>query len=294
MGADLVGLVNLTRLMARSSGRAEVAVGLIDGPVAASHRELAGSVRDCLGACQRVASAACRHGTLVAGILSADRSSDAPGICPGCTLLVRPIFEEVKGSGGRLTAAPAELAEAFVECVDSGAWVINVSAVVTRVFTRSDAAISSALDYAARRGVVVVAAAGNDAIIGSSPVTRHRWAIPVAACDSDGAPLATSNLGSSIGRRGVRAPGLGVTSLAATGGSAPISGSSAAAAFVTGTVALLWSIFPNARPGHVIRAVTQAQRARLRSVVPPLLDAWSAYVSLRGMPAGARNARRAA
>ena len=245
MNVDLLRLVNLPWLMARSSGRAEVVVGLIDGPVAASHRDLAGAVRDPRGACQRVASAACRHGTLVAGILSADRGSGAPGICPGCTLLVRPIFEEVPASGGLPTARPAELAEALVECVDSGAWVINVSAVVSRVFTRSDAAITSSFDYAARRGVVVVAAAGNDATIGSSPVTRHRWAIPVAACDRFGAPLPTSNLGSSIGRRGLRAPGLGVTSLAVPGGSAAFSGSSAAAAFVTGTVALLRSLFLN-------------------------------------------------
>jgi len=37
---------------------------------------------------------ACSHGTLVAGVLSARRDSLHPGICPGCTLVVRPIFSD--------------------------------------------------------------------------------------------------------------------------------------------------------------------------------------------------------
>ena len=37
--------------------------------------------------------------------------------------------------------------------------------------------------------------------------------IPVAACDLQGRPLNESNLGSSIGRRGLMAPGVAITSL---------------------------------------------------------------------------------
>ena len=42
----------------------------------------------------RMSSAACVHGTFVAGILSAKRGSAAPAVCPDCTLLVNPVFSE--------------------------------------------------------------------------------------------------------------------------------------------------------------------------------------------------------
>ncbi len=58
------------------------------------------------------------------------------------------------------------------------------------------------------------------------------------------------------------------------------SGTSVAAPFVTGTLALLWSLFPDAAAGLVKLAVTQAGVARRRSVVPPLLDGWGAYQAL--------------
>src|SRR6516162_5601797 len=80
-------LVKLAPLMQRTSGRAEVKVAVIDGPVAVAHPDLSGAriheVPGRLGAaCARVGSAACTHGTFVAGILSANRASSAPAICP--------------------------------------------------------------------------------------------------------------------------------------------------------------------------------------------------------------------
>jgi hypothetical protein len=54
--------------------------------------------------------------------------------------------------------------------------------------------VEEALNHAARRGVIVVAAAGNEATLGSSIITRHRWVIPVVACDVQGRPINESNL----------------------------------------------------------------------------------------------------
>jgi subtilisin family serine protease len=86
-----------------------------------------------------------------------------------------------------------------------------------------------------------------------------------------------SNLGSSIGRRGLSAPGDGITSLGADGRSLTLGGTSVAVPFVTGTIALLWSEFPYATSAQVKLAVTQALTTRRASVVPPLLDAAAAY-----------------
>src|SRR3954453_14028642 len=96
---SFLDLVGLGALMGRTSGRPEVAIGLIDGPVATGHADLAGGhLREMSGnngaICTQANSLACLHGTFVAGMLSAKRDSPAPAICPECTLLIRPIFTE--------------------------------------------------------------------------------------------------------------------------------------------------------------------------------------------------------
>jgi hypothetical protein len=67
------------------------------------------------------------HGTFVAGILCARRDSIAPAICPGCTLIVRPIFSEDKNGIGKMpSATPEEVAVAVIDTVLAGARVINL------------------------------------------------------------------------------------------------------------------------------------------------------------------------
>jgi subtilisin family serine protease len=276
-------LVKLSALMQLTSGRAETMVGLIDGPVAMSHvdlaaekiREIPGRLR---GTCDRANSAACMHGTFVAGILCAKRSSAAPAICPNCTLLVRPIFAETEtGNGEMPSATPEELASAIVECIDAGARVINLSAALARPSPKGERRLEDALDYAVRHGVIIVAAAGNQGTVGSSAITRHPWVIPVVACNLRGRPISYSNVGNSIGRRGLSAPGEDVTSLGADGKQLTFGGTSVAAPFVTGAIALLWSEFPEATAAEVKIAVMRPYVSRRTAVVPPLLDAWAAY-----------------
>jgi len=286
-------LVKLTALMERTSGSADVTIGLIDGPVAATHPDLdAERLRVIPGpsgsACADVASPACLHGTFVAGILAAGRTSPAPAICPGCTLVVRPIFSDrTSGSDRMPSATPKELAAAVLDCIDAGARIINLSLALAGPSTKSEPSVDAALDRAVRQGVIVVAAAGNQGTLAGSAITRHRWVIPVVACDGRGRPIAESNLGGSIGKRGVSAPGEGITSLGAEGAPLTLGGTSVAVPFVTGTAALLWSAFPSASAAEIRLAITAAP-ARRRSVVPPLLDADAAYRRLSGAPAPIR------
>jgi len=194
---------------------------------------------------------------------------------------VRPIFREGAAENGALpSATPAELAKAIVECIEAGARVLNLSAAFAQPSSRGERELEEALDYAVRRGIIVVAAAGNQGALGSSVITRHPWVIPVAACDLRGRPLGQTNLGSSVGRRGLLAPGEGVTSLSAEGAPRTLGGTSVAAPFVTGTIALLWSMFPRASAAEVKHAVTSAYGRRRITVVPPLLDAWASYQTM--------------
>jgi subtilisin family serine protease len=280
-------MVKLTSLMDRTTGRGEVKIGLIDGPVLLNHPDLAGAtIREVSGrihsACTQTSSTACQHGTFVAGILSAKRGSVAPAICPDCTLLVRPIFAETEMTTGEMpSATPEELAQAILDCLDAGARVLNVSAALAQPSVKREQALEDALDQATRRGTIVIAAAGNQGTLGSTAITRHPCVIPVVAYDLQGKPLGYSNLGNSIGRRGVGAPGDGITSLGAEGKPRTLGGTSAAAPFVTGAVALLWSEFPTAVAAEVKYAATQASILRRTTVVPPLLDAWATYQVMR-------------
>lgn len=278
-------LVGLPALMAVTSGRRDVVVGLLDGPVAFGHPDLAGaSIQEIPGVpgwCAQAGGMACAHGTFVAGILVGARDSSAPAICPDCSLLVRPIFADALADGKQLpSATPDQVALAIRECVAAGAWVVNLSAATGAPSTRGARQLHDALDYAASHGALVVAAAGNQDTLGSSAITRHRWVIPVVEYGVNGRPMAGSNLGSSLGRRGLGAPGQGVTSIAPEGGPLTSAGTSFAAAVVTGVIALLWSLFPSASAVDVKSAVTSSPVQRRRSVVPPLLAAWRAYQML--------------
>ena len=282
---DILEVVGLPALMAVTSGRREVTIGLLDGPVAIGHPNLAsesirGLPEGVPGGCAEASSSACQHGTFVAGILSARRGSSAPGICPDCSLLVRPIFSEAVANDELLpSATPQQLATAICECIDAGAWVVNLSAAMGQPSISAEPELHDALDYAARQGVIVVAAAGNQGMLGSSVITRHRWVVPVVGYGVDGRPMVQSNLGRSMGRHGLGAPGEDVTSLSSSGEPPlTLAGTSFAAAFVTGAIALLWSAVPDATAVEVKHAVCYGQRRV--SVVPPLLDAWGAYQML--------------
>jgi hypothetical protein len=85
-------------------------VGLVDGPIAMNHPDL---TRDTIrevpgkmsGTCAKTNSAACLHGTFVAGILCAKRRTAAPALCPNCTLLAYPIFAETASDNTEMQSA---------------------------------------------------------------------------------------------------------------------------------------------------------------------------------------------
>jgi subtilisin family serine protease len=280
--ANALDLVGLSALMRISAGRPEVAIGLIDGPVTVAHANLAGSpIRELPGKASIIRakpnSIAGLHGTFVAGILLAKRGSPAPAICPACTLLAYPIFEDPPDNKEMPGATPEDLAAAILTCVGAGARILNMSLALMQSSAKGGHALEEALDQAAKKGVIIVAAAGNHGTVGGTIITRHRWVLPVAACDARGRPTRESNLGHSMGRRGLMAPGDGITSLGANGQPVTLGGTSVAAPFVTGAIALLWSEFPAATAAEVKAAVTQAIAGRRATVTPPLMDAWAAY-----------------
>ncbi|HEY2290541.1 MAG TPA: S8 family serine peptidase [Thermoanaerobaculia bacterium] len=277
---DLQQLMALRPLIDTTEGSAGVVLGLIDGPVDAAHPDFARARLLPLGggACQP-AGGACRHGTFLAGMLAARRGSPAPAIAPGCPVVIRPIFGD--GPPGSAPAAtPDELARALTEVIAAGARVVNLSLASPPSLAVSSE-VSSACELACQRGVIVVAAAGNQRALGRAASLAHPWVLPVAGCDAAGRLAAGSNLSPSIGRRGLLAPSVSVVSTAPGGGYGHGQGTSVAAAWVSGAIALLWSLVPAASASEVVAALRPASPGLHRRLAPPLLDAAAAWQRLR-------------
>jgi subtilisin family serine protease len=279
-------LVNLPKLMQRTTGRPEIIVALIDGPLLMANPQNWGkSVRylkgSQTGTCTNPDSAACWHGTFVASMLGAIRESHAAAICPGCTLLVRAIFPEATTAREQEPSASADtLAAAIVDSVDAGARVLNMSMGLGHPSCRPEPRLQQAMDYAAQHGVIPVVASGNQYAVGSSALTRHPWTMPVVGCSLNGRPTFESNLGRSGRGRSLRAPGENVVGLGSDGNLKMLRGTSVAAPFVTGTIALLWSEFPKASARDVRLSLMQHSSGPHSALVPPLLNAEAAYQSL--------------
>src|SRR5262249_10111058 len=158
----------------------------------------------------------------------------------------------------------------IVACVDAGARIVNLSAATGAPTTRVERRFQAAVDHVAARGALIVAATGNQGTLGSSAITRHPGVIPVVAYDLAGRPLAQSDFAPSAARRGIGAPGDAIVSLTTGGASAPRSGTSFAAAFASGALALLWSLVPDADAASLRSALLQGQRCK--TVIPRLMD----------------------
>jgi subtilisin family serine protease len=269
---------NIAKLKSLTSGNSDVVVGLIDGPVNLGHKDLSLNI---ISIGNKIAdkSVAIHHGTFIAGILSARADSPAPGICPDCTLIVRPLSALSAEENGIISLSQDELATAIVDCIHSGAQIINLSLSVSPAIGRHAPLLADALRLAAARGVLVIAASGNGSRLHNSELTEHPWVIPVVSLAADGRYSGFSTTSPSIGARGVGAPGEGIYGLSEQDGHVTLSGTSAAAAFVTGAAALLRASFMKASP-QMLRAAIVATRRQRRTLYPPPLNAWDAYLRL--------------
>jgi subtilisin family serine protease len=197
------------------------------------------------------------HGTHVAGIVGGCGAGHYQGIAPGVTIRSYRVF---KGPNGH-AAANYTVNQAISQAVDDGCDIINLS---LRAPTKDEPVVKAAIDDAVDRGVLVVAAAGNDF---NGPVcfpAHYNEVVAVSACGHlQGLPAqaldqrfvsktraksamdvflgAFSNIGAQV--RFI-APGTGIVSTAPNGGYTPMSGTSMACPAVVGVVARLLSAAP--------------------------------------------------
>ena len=141
------------------------------------------------------------HGTFVAGMIIANTNNSAgiAGIMPNVKLM------PIKVSTKDRDASISDVIKAIEYAVDNGADIINMS-LGTNDFSE---ALKTACDNAVEKGVIIVAAAGNDGSSKPCYPAAYDSVIGVGSLTSDNLLAATSQYGESVY---VTAPGAGVVS----------------------------------------------------------------------------------
>jgi len=185
------------------------------------------------------------HGTAMASLIAGADPAEG-GVAPAVSLL------DIRVADAKGESTTALVAQGILTAVDQGARVINIS-----LGTNADAPVlRRAVEYALERGVVIVAAAGNDQATALAYPAGYSGVVSVAAVDANGVQAFFSNSGSGLA---VAAPGVGIVSAYRDNQRVISSGTSQAAAITSGVVAtmlgwgysgqsILKSLAANARP----------------------------------------------
>jgi cyanobactin maturation PatA/PatG family protease len=166
-------------------------------------------------------------------------------MAPGCRGLIVPIFGDAKFRLGHLfqpACSQLELARAILLAVERGAFIINVSAGQYGPGARAEPVLANAVARAIQRGVMVVAAAGNDGCECAHVPAALPGVLAVGAMDQLGRPLERSNWGGAYRSKGLLAHGAGLLAAHAGGDRIVVAGTSFATAIVSGAAALLRSL----------------------------------------------------
>ncbi|MGW0825869.1 type VII secretion-associated serine protease mycosin [Streptomyces sp. NPDC002845] len=247
-----------------------ITVAVLDTGVDAKHPDLEGNVlegKDMVGfGAGRGDRAWARHGTAMAGIIAGhghgfDNGDGVLGIAPEAKILpVRVILED--GDSARSKARSTRgnaLAEGIRWAADQGADVINLSLGDDSKSAHPEPAEDAAVQYALEKGSVVVASAGNGGEKGDhiSYPAAYPGVIAATAVDEYGTRASFST------RRWyatVSAPGVDVVIADPDRKYYEGWGTSAAAAFVSGAVALVKAAHPGLTPAQIKQLLEDTAR----------------------------------
>ena len=220
-----------------------VKVAEVDTGVEINHPDLIGQIalaRDFVDVESNVAEV---HGTAVAGIIvaRADNGIGIAGIAPDARLYALRACWQLTVGAPRAICNSFTLAKALQFAIDENVQVINLSLGGPR-----DRLLGRLLDMALSRGITIVSAADRTFGDGGFPAS-HRGVLAVAADDVHDIP-SNALLG----------PGTDIPTTVIGEGWGFVTGSSFAAAHVTGLVALLRELAPNL-PAREMRGALEAR-----------------------------------
>lgn len=237
-----------------SKGNAGIKVAVLDTGIDSSHEDLAGkvsAVRNCTNSAK--AEDFNGHGTHVAGIIAAT-SNNSKGVS-GIGYNISLINAKVLGDDG--SGYYSWIADCMVWATDQGAKVINLSL----GGSQGAKVLEDAVNYAYKKGVVIVAAAGNEGSSNPSYPAYYANVLSVAATDSSDNKPGWSNWGNWVD---VAAPGVSVYSTLPSYSNAQkklnygtLSGTSMAAPHVAGLAGLIFAKSDGIDNTRVISAIEE-------------------------------------
>jgi subtilisin family serine protease len=214
-----------------------ISVAVIDSGIDSTNPELAGSIADAFDAIDG-APRPHNHGTAVAGIIGS--RARLMGVAPRAKLLAIRAF--ASEGGGRIGAdgTTDHIVRSIEWAHQRGARVVNMSFTGPR-----DPLLSRELRAGKEKGIVFVAAAGNE---GPNPAAADDSVIAVTASDATNNLYPAANRGPHVC---LAAPGVEVMVAGPSGSYGFGSGTSMAAAHVSGAIALLLQSRPDLSPTGV-------------------------------------------
>lgn len=231
--------INAPQAWDTTKGSGEIVVAVIDNGVQTNHPDLAGKIVSPYNVVTDTRSVpAGGHGTHVAGIIAASiNKKGVVGVAPNVKIMPVNVFE---GDG----ATSYDVAYGIVYAVDHGANVINLSlGGYSATFYEAEA-----VQYAISKGVVLVAAAGNDDTNLPTYPAAFDPVIAVSATDDRDGITYFSNYGDYID---LAAPGVDIYSTFPGSSYKESDGTSMATPIVSGTAALVLSKNPLLSTGEV-------------------------------------------
>ena len=256
----------------------KVLVAVIDSGVDITHPDLAGVIADTFDTLD-LAEKPHTHGTAIAGAIASQARARLMGIAPSARVLA------IKAFGATETSAEAttfNILRGIEWAVAKNARIINMSFAGPH-----DPALQRALALAKQKGIVLVAAAGN-----AGPKSKPLYpasdpnVIAVSATDAEDHLFSMSNRGNHIA---IAAPGVDILLPAPDAGFQVTSGTSFAAAHISGVVALMLERRPNLSPDAVRRILMSTAKdlgpkGRDELYGAGLVDAFQAITAVEPKP----------
>ncbi|HMB07294.1 MAG TPA: PatA/PatG family cyanobactin maturation protease, partial [Isosphaeraceae bacterium] len=238
-------LLGLDRLWRETLGDPRIAIAVLDGPVDVAHPAFSRADLELVDAgIMPVAreGPAAEHGTHVAGVIFAGHGQGPlRGIAPSCRGVIIPVFAD--GSGGTIrSASQFDLARAIDLAMTRRVSVISISGGQFRPSGAAHPTLEDSVRECHRRGILIVAAAGNEGCDCLHVPAAMPSVMAVGAMDDEGRPLDFSNWGRAYADQGVLAPGQDVLGAAPGGGFVTRTGTSYATPIVAGIAGLLLSL----------------------------------------------------
>ncbi|MET8245238.1 type VII secretion-associated serine protease mycosin [Streptomyces sp. NPDC005202] len=247
-----------------------ITVAVLDTGVEADHPDLAGNVlpgKDMIGfGARRGDRAWARHGTAMAGIIAGHGhgpgdADGVMGIAPEAKILpVRVILEDGDSARARARATRGNaLADGIRWAADHGADVINLSLGDDSASAHPEPTEDEAVQYALKKGAVVVASAGNGGEKGDhiSYPAAYPGVIAATAVDRYGTRASFST---HCWYATVSAPGVDVVIADPDHKYYEGWGTSAASAFVSGAAALIKAAHPGLTPAQIKKLLEDTAR----------------------------------